>query len=315
MRQLQNITKGLACAAVLALSANVMATEGGGSSFIPGTEQFMLVTVPPPGVYYMVQAAQYDADEFRDTNGNVRTVPIPGLAKPFRKKIQVIAPRVAWVTDHKVFGGRLIFQAMAPLMRVSGATIARVGTTLRPVSGTKSGLGDINLAASIAHSKSEDLAYGYGLIVTAPTGKYNSNDVANPGRNYWAFRPRFAMTYADPEGFNGDFSATYNFNRRNPDTGFRSGQELHIDYAAGWGFGRGWVAGVSGYAYVQTTDDKSDNPTLRPPLDRGRAFAAGPAIKYDDGYGLVVTAAYQREFKVKNRFAGDVMSVKVVMPF
>lgn len=298
MSQIQQMGKGVTCAILLALSADVLATESAGSSFLNGVEQFMMVSVPPAGVYYLIQAVDYDADELRDANGQTGTL-------PFRKKIQVVAPRIVWVTKQKIFGGRLLFQAVAPLLKVEGTRGSR--------SQTRSGLGDMSVGSALTYSPSDELSYAFGVIVTAPTGVYDASNLANPGRHYWSLRPRFALTYSDPEGFNGDISVSYNFNRRNSDTGYRSGQEIHVDYAAGWGFARDWVGGISGFAYRQTTDDQMDGTTIK--NNRGRAFGIGPALKFDDGYGWMVTAAYQREFGVRNRPSGNTLSVRMVLPF
>lgn len=298
MSQIQKMSKSVACAIFLALSANALATETAGSNFLNGIEQFTMVSAPTAGVYYLVQAAEYDAHEIRDDNGDVRNL-------PFRKKIQVIAPRVVWVTKQKMFGGRLIFQGVAPLMRVEGQRGA--------MSQTHSGLGDISVGSALVFSPFEELSYAAGVVVTAPTGEYNANDLANPGRNYWSVRPRFALSYADPEGLNADVSLNYNFNRRNNDTGYRSGQEFHADYAVGWGFATGWVGGISGFAYQQTSDDQINGTTIT--NNRGRAFGIGPAIKFDDGYGWMVNAAYQKEFGVRNRPSGNTFSLRAVLPF
>lgn len=44
---------------------------------------------------------------------------------------------------------------------------------------------------------------------------------------------RFHAVY-DPDGLNLDLKLVYDFNRRNPSTDYRSGQEAHADYAVGW---------------------------------------------------------------------------------
>ena len=59
--------------------------------------------------------------------------------------------------------------------------------------------------------------------------------------------PVLAVSYVDPNGLNIDAKTMYDFNLRNKATDYRSGQELHVDYAVGWGLGNGWVLGVGGY--------------------------------------------------------------------
>lgn len=54
----------------------------------------------------------------------------------------------------------------------------------------------------------------------------------------------------------------YDYNFRNQDADYKSGQELHAGYALGWGQGNGFVAGVRGYVYRQVTDDKSEGRTV-----------------------------------------------------
>ncbi|MFD2837583.1 transporter [Azotobacter vinelandii] len=104
----------------------------------------------------------------------------------------------------------------------------------------------------ITHQK---LHAAYVIDITAPTGRYDSDKLANVGRNYWVAQPLAAITYAQPEGFNGDMKIMYNFNFENSETDYKSGQELLVDYDFGWGFAKRWVVGAGGYAYWQTTDD------------------------------------------------------------
>lgn len=298
MKHISKIGKSMTAVVSLTLSAGAFATEGGGSSFLNGVEQFMVTTTPPPGVYYMLQAAQYDADELRDNNGDVRPFPA-------HKQIQALASRFVWSTDAKILGGRLVFQGVVPLLKVEG----QIG----PSKQTNTGLGDITLGSGLAYSPSLETNYSFGFTVTAPTGEYDVKNLANPGRNYWSVRPRFAVSHAEVDGLNADLVVSYDFNRTNKDTHYKSGQEFHADYALGWGFATDWTAGVSGFVYQQTTDDELKGLTVKD--KRGRALGFGPALKYDNGYGLVITAAYQKEFEVKNRFSGDTFSVRLALPF
>lgn len=62
------------------MGTNAFATETVGSSFLNGVEQFTMVSLPPAGVYYLLQAVEYDADELRGNDGQRINI-------PFRKKI------------------------------------------------------------------------------------------------------------------------------------------------------------------------------------------------------------------------------------
>lgn len=104
----------------------------------------------------------------------------------------------------------------------------------------------------------------------------------------------------------------YDFNLRNSDTDYRSGQELHADYSLGWGVGYGWVLGVGGYIYRQTTDDRQNGDRLED--NKGRAFAIGPSIKYSGASGWFVTAKWQKESDVRNRPEGEAYWIKLTLP-
>jgi hypothetical protein len=49
--------------------------------------------------------------------------------------------------------------------------------------------------------------------------------------------------------------------------------------------------------------------------NKGRAFAIGPAVKYDSGKGWFVTGKYQKESSVRNRAEGQAFWMKAVFPF
>ncbi len=178
---------------------------------------------------------------------------------------------------------------------------------------SKSGLGDVVFGPVLGYHHSAKLHSVGVLDITAPTGKFDKNDLANIGRNYWSIQPVAGVSYIDPNGLNADAKLMWTYNLKNKDTAYTSGQELIVDYSVGWGLGNGWVVGAGGYAYQQLNDDKLNGATVS--NNKGRAFAIGPSIKYDSGKGWFVTAKYQTETSVRNRAEGSAFWLKAVVPF
>lgn len=279
-------------------AALTLATEGGGSMYPMGAENYLSGAMPPPGLYGTVYAQHYRADRLRGNDGRQ-------LLVDFRLRADVIAPRVVWVTEQKVLGGSLAFHAIAPLVELK--------VSLDGASQRKRELGDITFGPGLGYHYSEKMHAAYGIDFFAPTGRFDRDDLVNIGRNYWTVQPVAAFSYVDPDGLNIDIKTMYDFNLRNRATDYRSGQELHADYAIGWGLRNGWVLGVGGYVYRQTTDD--DVRGERVEDNKGRAFAIGPSIKYSSQQGWFVTAKWQQERAVRNRAEGDAYWLKLVFPF
>ena len=284
------------CALAFCLPA-AQATEGGGSSYPMGAENYMTGAMPPPGFYTQVFAESYRADRLLDNRGK-------SALDDFHLSADVIAPRLIWVTEQKVLDGDLAFHLNVPLVDL------RVDVNGQHQK--KTGMGDIIFGPALGYHYSEKFHAIYALDIFAPTGRYDREDLANIGRNYWAFEPIAAFSYVDPAGVNADIKVMYDFNLRNRATDYRSGQELHADYSLGWGLGNGWVVGVGGYMYRQTTDDHQDGSRIED--NRGRAFAIGPSIKYASSSGWFVTAKWQKESEVRNRPEGEAYWVKLTIP-
>jgi hypothetical protein len=191
----------------------------------------------------MLFLERYSADRVNDADGN--NLNVPG----FKVTANAVVPRFIWVTGVKFLGGDLSWHAIVPVVNLK---VSAAGN-----SQTKTGIGDITTGPGIGYHHSANLHSLLGVDLYMPTGGYDKNDLANIGRNYWAIDPLYILNYIDPTGFNADIKSGYIFNARNKDTDYRSGQEFHFDYAAGWGLGNGWTAGVGGYYYQQQmTSDK-----------------------------------------------------------
>lgn len=291
-----------AAAAALAMACLVPAAqagEGGGSSYPGGVENFLAGAAPPPGFYVLEYGNVYRADKLKDGSGN--DIPLP----VFKVAANVAATRFVWSTANTVAGGSLLFHAIVPLVDLK---VEVPGLAQR-----KSGLGDITFGPALAFHHSPSLHSVVGVDFVAPVGSYSKGDLTNIGRNYWSLQPLVTVSQIDPAGFNGDFKLTFNLNQRNGDTDYKSGNEVYLDYSAGWGLGNGWVVGAGGYAMRQLGNDTSAGVSV--PDSKGSAFAIGPSLKYDNGKGWFITAKWQREMSVRNRPEGSALWIKTILPF
>lgn len=290
-----------AAAAAMALVCVVPAAqagESGGSSYPGGVENFLTGAAPPPGFYVLEYGNVYRASKLNDGRGD--EVPLPG----FKVAANVLATRFVWSTPTTVAGGNVVWHAIVPVVDLK--------VEVPGLSQRKTGLGDITFGPALAFH-TPDLHTVIGVDLVAPVGRYDKNDLTNIGRNYWSLQPLITMSRIDPAGFNGDYKLTFNFSKRNRDTGYRSGNEVYLDYSLGWGLANGWVIGAGGFAMRQFSDDTSAGASV--PDSKGSAFAIGPSLKYDNGKGWFITAKWQREMSVRNRPEGSALWIKTILPF
>ena len=85
-----------------------------------------------------------------------------------------------------------------------------------------------------------------------------------------------------------------------------------MDYSLGFSVAPNWVMGIGGYGYWQTSGDKLHGVDIG---NKGRSFAIGPSVKYDNGKGFFITAKFQKETNVRNRAEGEAFWVKATVPF
>jgi hypothetical protein len=298
---MKNLRKPVAAAAmaIACFVPTAHAGEGGGSSYNGGVENYLTGAAPPPGFYVVEYGNVYRADKLKDALGN--DVPLP----VFKVAANALATRFVWSTKTMVAGGNVVWHAIVPLVDLK--------VTVPGLSQRKTGLGDITFGPAIAFHHSPSLHSVAALDFVAPVGGYDKNDLTNIGRNYWSIQPVYTVSTINRAGFNGDFKLTGNFSRRNGDTDYKSGNEIYLDYSAGWGLGNGWVLGVGGYVMRQLSNDTSAGASV--PDSKGSAFAIGPSLMYDNGKGWFITAKWQREMSARNRAEGSALWIKTILPF
>jgi len=114
------------------------------------------------------------------------------------------------------------------------------------------GLGDIIVDPFILGWHWKNFHITAGLDVYLPTGSYDKAHLANAGRGYWTIEPVFAATYLSDSGIEVSGKFMYDFNLKNNDTNYQSGEEFHFDYTVGYHVDKQLTLGLGGYYYLQT---------------------------------------------------------------
>lgn len=171
----------------------------------------------------------------------------------------------------------------------------------------------MSLGTGVAWHHSPQLHSVVALDLVLPVGGYDASRSVNIGRNYASIQPAYLVSWIDPNGLNADAKVGGSVNRTNKDTGYRSGNEINIDYALGWGLGNGWVVGLGGNIYQQLSEDKSNGQAVSG--SKGRAYSVGSNLKYDSGKGWFITAKVSKEFRVRSRAEGTQLWLKTTIPF
>ena len=281
---------------ILTLATGAFATEGGGGAYPNGAEDFMTGALPPPGQYAITYGLYYKADDLMDGHGDA-------LSIPFDLEVSGAILRLINVTPVKVAGGLWTQQIFVPALNVDVTTPGG--------SDSKFGIGDVIVDPTVLSWHKPPFHWAAGVDVYVPVGAYDKNDMANLGRNCWTFEPVLAGTYLSEQGVELSAKLMYDVNTQNDDTDYQSGDEFHMDAAAGVPVGK-FKVGVNGFMYRQVTGD--DVPEGGQDAGFGQQFGLGPVVSLQ--YKKVsLIAKQQTEFGTENRPEGDRFWLKAVCPF
>ena len=289
----------LLCAAAFALPASA---KEGPDQYPNGAENWFAGAVPPPGSYFINYAGHYNG-ELRDGNGDKAVV---GGGTP---KVSAVfdAMRYVRVTQTKLLGADWAWHVIVPLVH-QRLDITPLGGEAR-----RSGLGDITVNPIILAWHTPTWHYAAGLDLNLPTGAYDKNDPRRSiGANYASVEPILAASYLG-SAWEVSGKLMVNLKQRNKDTDYKSGTDVHADYLVGRKFGA-WGLGLSGYYLKQVSDDKQGGVQVAPDGKRGQVLALGPSLKYATKGGTTFVAQWQHETEVRNRFQGDKLWLKFIMP-
>jgi len=297
---------------LLALAVMSPSVFAGGSNVYPnGAEGFWTGAVPPPGMYYINYDLWYSSHKFAGNNDDEITA---GPLGPFKTDVLAQVSRFLYVSKHQVLGGQwgahifIVYQDVNTRTALGKSHVSNLGDTI------------IDPFVLSWHWPNFHMATGVDIFL--PTGSFEAGRVANTSANVFVFEPIVAVTWNTPlKGFNASAKFMYdiptkNDDFKNPFTGAKGGllpgQEFHFDYSLDYTINQNLKAGLEGYYYIQTTNDRFRGSDV--PNNKGMVFAAGPGIEYSKGRCIV---SFKTEFEMtaKNRPEGIANWLRVVYVF
>jgi len=293
---------------ILTLLLIVSAATGkeGPDQYPNGAESWLVGAAPPPG-FCFVNYLGYYSGQLKNAAGD--KVILNGVTLSVDATFDAF--RFIEITHFKILGADYGMHAIVPLVGQSMNLNGRNSTI---------GVGDITIDPLILAWHREHWHAVTAFDINLPTGAYDQTDPrVSIGAHYYSFEPLFAVSYLPKGGWETSAKLMYNIKTTNDATQYHSGQEFHMDYLAGRYFGA-WMFGASGYALKQLTDDTVNGVTVpaTPGLwdagRRGQVIAIGPSAGYSNKRHMTFVAQWQHETLVRNRFGGDKVWFKMIIP-
>jgi hypothetical protein len=251
-----------------------------------------------PGWFLQEFPDYYDADKLKDARG--ATVPGSNHLTSFASTTHVV-----YVTQERIFGGWLSFEALQPWVHLQVDFANGPSTAVH-------GLADLTVGAGLQW---QPMKIGNGIFahrllldVTVPTGQYSDQQPVNLSNHCVVIEPYYAVTY---EIAKMEFSARlhyfWNSVNHDPFVGFgdnttQPGQPFHANYAASYEVVHNVRVGFNGYWLQQLTDHKANGIAI--PYSLERTVGLGGGIQIFTGHDSWIHLNGYREVDVRNRAQG-----------
>jgi hypothetical protein len=318
--------------AVLAMPKPAAADEGGVSFWIPGLFGSLAATPQQPGwsftsIFYNtnVRGGADVAFARQVHRGNIN-VPFNGNLNINLKAdapLQFFAPTYVFATP--VLGAQASFILLGAYGRseatVSGTLTGSLGGPGFTVGGSRSdttwGWGDLAPMFTLKWNKGVD---NYMVYVTGdiPVGAYDPNRLANLGIGHGAIDAGGGYTYFNPQtGHEASAVLGFTYNFENPDTNYKSGIDMHLDWGISQFLTKEWQLGFVGYFYDQISCDSGSGDRVG--CFESRVIGVGPQVghifKVSDDYQGYINLKGYKEFDAAHRPDGwNVWATLVISP-
>ena len=324
MKRAKQLTLCALVAMAILVPLSARAEEGGGGHYMPGANASFVDALPgKPGL------AVANFFNFYNASADVsKPLPFGGLVTAGLDATVYADTVVAlYRTPLTLLGGSYVVGMAVPYvwMTVKGHVqlTGPMGNTITSAKrDTANGFGDITLYPFMLGwtGLGGDLKYDVRLGIYVPTGEYHEGDLANVGKNYWTFEPAVSLSYLSSKiGLEVSAFAGVDFNTKNNDTEYRTGDQFHLDVTVAEHlplFGGLIGVGATGFYYQQINGDSGSGAVLGDL--KGRTAGIGPVLSYVTKVwkkDLVAEVKWLREYDVNNRLEGDYIWFKLAMQF
>jgi len=309
MKRMLFVVQLLVCCLFLG-PQTVQATEGASSYYFPGASaSFAVAVAPDPGFMFYNQMLyltekvdkavlrghvnlELNADAFYDYVGGFYTFEQP------------------------VLGGRFQIGAAIPVgyVHIKAGLDSALGS--RDISDHNTNIGDALIAPAL-YWKTGNFHFKLVETVFIPTGDFSTDNIANVGRNYWAFDTSFAITWLYTKtGTEISIMPGIMFNTNNTKTDYQSGNEFHVDFMVNQFLAKNFAVGFQGYYYNQVSADSGNGAKLGD--FEGEALGIGPALLWMPDFAkgkLSLIVKWLHDVDYRNRMQGNYTQLIVSYKF
>ncbi len=232
--------------------------------------------------------------------------------------VNYFVPQLACSSDIKVLGGFLGWNTIVPFSEQDSSSF--------PANG--SGLGDLLVGpyiawAPIVKDGRPVFANSVEFDIIAPTGKFSSTAVANPGNDYWSISPFWRATYLPAPGWEVSWRTNYlhTFDHQTP-TPFNpdgvpvvvNGDAVWINFTLSKEIAKNLHFGLNGYWLKQLSGDTGLGGT-KIANSQVESLYIGPGVHYEiDRHNMVNFNVYLPVYDANTLSGGYQVNLQYIHP-